>query len=83
MNPLHPDGDNRSRRDMGFRPAGLFSLTGHVDNLRQSDPSAPARYLQPPSENNQAYGGIFSSENKGLEFLKTTKSTKTRVNSVA
>ena len=50
MNPLHPDRDNRSRRDMGFRPAGLFSLTGHVDNLRQSDPSAPARYLQPPSE---------------------------------
>ena len=50
MNPLHPDGDNRSCRDMGFRPAGLFSLTGHVDNLRQSDPSAPARYMQPPSE---------------------------------
>ena len=35
---------------MGFRPTGLSSLTGYVDNSRQSDPSAPVRYLQPPSE---------------------------------
>ena len=35
-------------RNLRLRPSGLSPLTGHVGNLRHSDLSAPAKYLQTP-----------------------------------
>ena len=50
MNPLDLNDGQRSRRNLGLGQPGLSPLTGHVDNLRHCDLSAPARYLQTPSE---------------------------------
>ena len=70
IDPRHKDNDYLSRRNMGFRPTGLSSLTGYVDNSRQSDPSAPVRYLQPPSETLFCLNGDSTKESVTISIYK-------------